>query len=118
VQWKQIASIDGRLNDAFVNRDGRKVPAGSILDITYRWMFDSDLHLKQFELVQKRDDLVETTFVLGDGVTEGRLHDVIPHLEALMSLSMEHPVTVKANIVAAFPPKTGKRRPIRREVTA
>jgi phenylacetate-CoA ligase len=118
VQWTQIASIDGRLNDAFINREGRKVPAGSVLDITYRWMFDSDLHLKQFELVQKGADLIETTFVLGDGVTEKRLLDAMPHLEALMSLSMEHPVSVKANIVAAFPPKTGKRRPIRREVTA
>jgi phenylacetate-CoA ligase len=116
VQWSQIASIDGRMNDAFINREGRKVPAGSVLDITYRWMFDSDLHLAQFELVQKRNDLIETTFVLGGGVTEKRLFDAIPHLEALMSLSMEHPVGVKANIVEAFPPKTGKRRPIRRDI--
>ena len=64
------------------------------------------------------DDFIETTFVLGDGVTEQQLFKAIPHLEALMSLSMEHPVTVKANIVDAFPPKKGKRRPIRREVTA
>jgi len=118
VQWSQIASIDGRMNDAFINREGRKVPAGSILDITYRWMFDSDLHLKQFELVQKDADVIQTTFVLGDGVTEKRLFDAMPHLEALMSLSMEHAVQVKAQVVASFPPKTGKRRPIRREATA
>ena len=117
IQWMQIASIDGRMNDAFVNRGGRKVPAGSVLDITYRWMFDSDLHLKQFELVQTDFDLIETTFVLGDGVTEQRLFDAMPHLEALMSLSMEHEVRVKANVVGAFPPKKGKRRPIRREMT-
>jgi phenylacetate-CoA ligase len=45
INWSQIASIDGRLNDAFINRAGRKVPAGSILDATYRWMFDCELHL-------------------------------------------------------------------------
>jgi phenylacetate-CoA ligase len=117
VQWSQIASIDGRMNDAFINLEGRKVPAGSVLDITYRWMFDSDLHLAQFELVQKAGDLIETTFVLGEGVTEKRLREAIPHLEALMSLSMEHPVQVKAEVVASFPPKTGKRRPIRRDIT-
>src|SRR5260370_24959698 len=117
VQWSQIASIDGRMNDAFINHFGRKVPAGSVLDITYRWMFDSDLHLAQFELVQKRPDLIETTFVLGSGVAEKRLRDAIPHLEDLLSLSMEHPVRVQAHVVTAFPPKTGKRRPIRRDIT-
>ncbi|MFI5011349.1 MAG: phenylacetate--CoA ligase family protein [Hyphomicrobiales bacterium] len=117
VQWSQIASIDGRMNDAFINLFDRKVPAGSVLDITYRWMFDSDLHLAQFELVQKRADLIETTFVLGNGVAEKRLRDVLPHLEDLLSLCLEHPVRVKANVVEAFPPKTGKRRPIRRDIT-
>ena len=52
INWSQIASIDGRLNDAFINKEDRKVPAGSILDATYRWMFDCDLHLAQFEIVQ------------------------------------------------------------------
>ena len=28
------------MNDAFINRAGRKIAAGSILDATYRWMFD------------------------------------------------------------------------------
>ena len=115
VQWSQIASIDGRMNDAFINRQGRKVPAGSMLDVTYRWMFDSDLHLAQFELVQKTPDLIETSFVLGSGVSDARLQKAVPHLEDLLSLCMEHPVRVQAKVVDAFSPKTGKRRPIRRE---
>ncbi|SEC74858.1 phenylacetate-CoA ligase [Rhizobiales bacterium GAS191] len=118
VQWSQIASIDGRMNDAFINKFGRKVPAGSMLDVTYRWMFDSDLHLAQFELVQKTPELIETTFVLGNGVSEARLQKVVPHLEDLLSLCMEHPVRVLAKVVDTFPPKTGKRRPIRRDFTA
>ena len=65
INWSQIASIDGRLNDAFINKEDRKVPAGSILDATYRWMFDCDLHLAQFEIVQTGVDQVEARVVLG-----------------------------------------------------
>ena len=65
INWSQIASIDGRLNDAFINKEDRKVPAGSILDATYRWMFDCDLHLAQFEIVQTGVDMVEARVVLG-----------------------------------------------------
>jgi phenylacetate-CoA ligase len=118
VHWSQIASIDGRMNDAFVNRDGRKVPAGSLLDVTYRWMFDRDLHLAQFELVQKRPDFIEATFVLGGATVETRVRGAVSHLEDLLAMCLEHPVSVKTNVVTAFPAKAGKRRPIRCEVQA
>jgi phenylacetate-CoA ligase len=116
VNWSQIASIDGRLNDAFINRDGRKVPAGSILDATYRWMFDCNLHLAQFEIVQQGLDLVEARVVLGADTPCSRLKSSIAHLEDLLAVCLEHPVRVKAQILDSFPPKTGKRRPIRREI--
>src|SRR6185437_7460973 len=32
INWSQIASLDGRMNDAFINREGRIIAAGSILD--------------------------------------------------------------------------------------
>ena len=115
INWSQIASIDGRLNDAFVNRDGRKVPAGSILDATYRWMFDCNLHLAQFEIVQRGVDLVEARVVLGQDTPPCRLHSSVAHLEDLLAACLEHPVRVQANALLAFPPKVGKRRPIRRE---
>ncbi len=116
----QIASIDGRLNDAFINREGRKVPAGSVLDITYRWMFDSDLHLKQFELVQKGADLIETTFVLGDGVTEKRLSLDAMHLTRGSTVLENGASRLReGEYRRRLPPKTGKRRPIpARGVTA
>jgi phenylacetate-CoA ligase len=116
INWSQIASIDGRLNDAFINRDGRKVPAGSILDATYRWMFDCNLHLAQFEIVQRGFDLVEARVVLGNDTPSSRLQSSIAHLEDLLAACLEHPVHVKAHALDLFPPKTGKRRPIRREM--
>jgi len=118
INWSQISSIDGRMNDAFINKHGRKVPAGSLLDVTYRWMFDSNLHLAQFELVQKRPDFVEATFVLGGATVESRVHGSVAHLEDLLAMCLEHPVDVKANVVTSFPARTGKRRPIRCEVKA
>jgi phenylacetate-CoA ligase len=116
VHWSQIATIDGRMNDAFVNRDGRKVPAGSMLDITYRWMFDRDIHLAQFELVQKRPDLIEAKFALGGATVETRVRGSVGYLEDLLAMALEHPVKVNIDIVDVFPAKTGKRRPIRCEV--
>ena len=117
VNWGQIESLDGRINDAFVNRDGRQIPAGSILDATYRWMFDCDLHLDQFEMVQRAVDLVEARFVPAPGLPEAKLRGSIAHLEDLLSLCLEHPVQVKAEAVDVFAPRPGKRRPIRREMT-
>jgi phenylacetate-CoA ligase len=118
VHWSQIATIDGRMNDAFVNRYGRKVPAGSLLDVTYRWMFDRDLHLAQFELIQKRTDLIEVKFALGGATTESSVLDAASHLEGLLTACLEHPVKVTLTAVGSFGAQKGKRRPIRCEVKA
>lgn len=118
ISWKQLESIDGRMNDAFVNAYGRSVPAGSILDITYRWMFDCNINLQQFEIIQKAHDVVEARFIPGAGISEVKILGSIGHLEQLLSLCLEHKVKAQAKVMAAFPPKAGKRRPIRREMTA
>jgi phenylacetate-CoA ligase len=116
INWSQISSIDGRLNDAFINRDGRSIPAGSILDATYRWMFDCDLNLAQFEIVQRGVDLVEARFRPGGTTTADKVRGSIAHLEDLLRLCLEHPVRVNAQAVDVFPERKGKRRPIRREM--
>lgn len=118
INWSHISSIDGRMNDAFINQYGRKVPAGSLLDVTYRWMYDRDLHLAQFELVQKKPNLVEAKFILGSNATGTRLRGAIAHLEDLLALCLEHSVKVNAEVVTGFWDQDGKRRPIRCEVTA
>jgi phenylacetate-CoA ligase len=116
VNWSQIANIGGRLNDAFVNRAGRVIAAGSILDATYRWMFDCGLHLAQFEIVQLEHALVEARCVLGSGTTKTRFDESMAHLAELLSLCLEHPVQVKAQALDALPRRSAKQRPIRREM--
>jgi phenylacetate-CoA ligase len=116
ISWKQLESIDGRVNDAFVNAYGRMIPAGSVLDITYRWMFDCNINLQQFEIIQKAQDLVEARFIPGAGIPEERILASTGHLEELLGLCLEHDVKVNAKVMSAFPAKTGKRRPIRREI--
>jgi phenylacetate-CoA ligase len=82
INWSQISSIDGRMNDAFINLEGRKIAAGSILDATYRWMFDRDLHLAEFEIVQRDHALVEARYSLGRGTTDAKVADSIPQRNA------------------------------------
>ncbi|MBF0442404.1 MAG: phenylacetate--CoA ligase family protein, partial [Oligoflexales bacterium] len=45
IGWSQLASIDGRVNDSFINAHGRVVPAGVILDVLYRWQHDNSICL-------------------------------------------------------------------------
>jgi phenylacetate-CoA ligase len=79
-------------------------------------MFDCNLHLAQFEIVQRGFNLVEARIVLGNDTPVSRLRASIAHLEDLLAVCLEHPVEVKAHALDAFPPRTGKRRPIRREL--
>src|SRR5579871_1326182 len=116
ITWTQLKAIDGRMNDSFINRHHRIVPSGSLLDITYRWMFDRNLHLDQFELVQKQPDLIEANFVLGGPTFEEHVNVALKHLEDLLSISMEHPVTIQGNIVSSLARKSLKSRPIRCEL--
>ncbi len=52
INWRQIERVEGRQNDAFIKRDGELVPAGTILDLTYRWMFDVGINIQEFEIIQ------------------------------------------------------------------
>jgi len=66
--------------------------------------------------VQRGVDLVEARVVLGKDMPLSRLDGSIAHLEDLLAACLEHPVRVKPTVLDAFPPRTGKRRPIRREM--
>jgi len=116
IQWSQISSLDGRINDAFINMHGRKIPAGSLLDVTYRWMFDRDLHLKQFEICQKERNLVKASVVLGGSTPDSKVLSAQGHLEELLAMCLEHPVSVIINIVDSLATDSKKRRPIRCEI--
>ena len=66
--------------------------------------------------MQRGFDLVEARVVLGNDNPQSLLNSSIPHLEDLFAACLEHPVYVIATVLESFPPKTGKRRPIRREI--
>ena len=115
--WSQLASIDGRINDSFIDRDDREVPAGAILDVVYRWMFDSGIYLDEFQLMQKSRDKVEVAATTRDQATKSKFHESLDHLEDLLQACMNHPVDVDAKLLNQFPAQPGKRRVIRRDFT-
>lgn len=51
VTWRQIEKIQGRQNDSFLSQNGQSIPAGTILDLSYRWMYDIGVNIRQFEIV-------------------------------------------------------------------
>jgi phenylacetate-CoA ligase len=116
VGWSQLASVDGRRNDSFVNQAGREVPAGTILDLVYRWMFDAGVYVKEFELVQRAPDEIVASIVTPGSDPEARLRASIGHLEELLGVCLGHPVRVSAELVDGIQVRPGKRRLIRREL--
>lgn len=58
INWRQIERIEGRINDSFLTRDGKEIPAETLLDITYRMMFDTEINIREFSLIQKDYDLI------------------------------------------------------------
>ena len=117
IGWSQLASIDGRVNDSFINREGREVPAGTILDLTYRWMFDAGVNLEEFELIQKAPDAIRATMQVDASVPRSKVEGSLHHLHDLLRVCLGHPLEVEAEVVPSFPRRPGKRRPIRREFT-
>jgi phenylacetate-CoA ligase len=116
--WSQLARIDGRMNDGFVTASGTEIPAGTLLDVTYRWMYDIGAHIQEFELVQTAPDRVRATFQVGDGVPEDKVRTSTQHLEDLLEVCLGQRLHLDIQITKAFPHRKGKRRPIRREFSA
>jgi phenylacetate-CoA ligase len=116
IKWSQIARIDGRMNDAFINKFGRKIPAGSLLDVTYRWMFDQDLHLSYFEITQKQFDRIEARVALGEATPEHKVKSSAAHLGELLAMCLEHPVNISVEVVPPSALSSKKRRPIRCDI--
>ncbi|MCX7928535.1 MAG: hypothetical protein N2558_02520 [Patescibacteria group bacterium] len=117
ITWRQIDKIEGRQNDAFLRQDGSIVPAGTMLDITYRWMFDIGVNIQEFELAQTspvefRITVKEPTFFSDP---ERREHS-FQHLKHLLETVFSGGINITFNVVDSFPLTTQrKRRPIKRE---
>src|SRR5262249_42622359 len=86
IGWSQLADIGGRVNDSFLNLRGQVTPAGTILDVVYRWMFDAGLPIREFELVQTAPDMIRATFIPDAAATEARIQVSVGHLRDLLAV--------------------------------
>jgi phenylacetate-CoA ligase len=117
ISWRQIEKIEGRQNDAFLKKDGSTVPAGTILDISYRWMFDTGVNIQEFEIVQTSPTTFRVTLkeenLLKDPEKRQKSSE---HLYKLLSGIFGEDIIIDFSITDKFPSKSQqKRRPIRRE---
>lgn len=119
VNWRQIEKVDGRSNDSFTREDGIEIPAGTILDITYRWMFDVGVNIQEFSIIQKSP----TAIVIE--AFEPNLKDnpelqvrSLSHFEQLARYVLGDNIHVTLNLqeYPEVPQRNAKkRRPIRKE---
>lgn len=119
INWRQVEKIDGRSNDSFTREDGVDIPAGTILDMTYRWMFDIGVNIQEFSIIQKSPTQIEID------VFESKLNDSeelrvksLEHFEQLAKyvLGENVKVTLNLNENPEAPQRNNrKRRPIRKE---
>jgi phenylacetate-CoA ligase len=117
--WSQLASLDGRVNDSFVNQWGREIPAGTLLDVTNRWMYDSGVTLEEFQLLQESPTQIRALLVPARRTAPDLVRASVLHLEELLTACMEQPVTLEIQVLDALPrPEPGaapaRRRPIQR----
>jgi phenylacetate-CoA ligase len=113
VSWSQLEAVEGRVNDSFINRWGREVPAGTLLDVTYRWMMDTGVNLAEFQLRQEEPERVRLVAVRARTTSAHTLRAALTHLRELLTACIQHPVQVELELRLTLA-QAGKRRPIRR----
>lgn len=117
INWRQIEKVEGRQNDAFLRSDGLIIPAGTILDISYRWMFDIGINIQEFEITQTSPTSFRITLKEKDLLRDiEKREKSFKHLHQLLSIVFGQDINIEFAIVENFPPQSQrKRRPIRRE---
>lgn len=116
VKWQQIEKIEGRQNDAFIRPDGVVIPAGTILDVTYRWMFDLGINIAEFELVQTSPrDITVNLKEPSLEANEDKKNKSHQHLQELLGFVMGNDINISFNLVKEINNTAGKRRPIKRQ---
>lgn len=119
INWRQIEKVDGRSNDSFVREDGAEIPAGTILDITYRWMFDVGVNIQEFSIIQKSPtEIVIEAFEPKLKGNPELLLKSLSHFEELARYVLGNNLKVTLNLQDS--PETPqrnakKRRPIRKD---
>jgi phenylacetate-coenzyme A ligase PaaK-like adenylate-forming protein len=113
IGWSRLGAIQGRENDSFINRQGTLIPAGTLLDLTYRWMFDSGVAVRGFELVQKALDRVEVS--VWPVLDEAPLRKLSSYIDAYVKVLLGEDCEVQITSTEGPPSRSGKFRPIRRD---
>jgi phenylacetate-CoA ligase len=114
VKWSQLATLEGRSNDAFVTRDGRIIPSGTILDVTYRMMFDCGVSINEFMLVQV--GFCHVVLYMSHSTQKFKqLKAVIAKLRELLETAMREKIHLEVVEIDELPYSgVGKKRSIRR----
>lgn len=116
IHWKQLKKIGGRHNDSFIRPDGSEIPTGTLVDIAYRWMFDTDVFIQEFVMVQKKSDHIVINFfdpnLTSGSDTQKEFYD---YLCVLLEKVMGAPLTVEFNFAPLKREKGKKRRQVLRE---
>lgn len=116
VKWRQIEKVEGRENDAFIRTDGVVIPAGTILDVTYRWMFDLGINIAEFELVQTSPRHITVNLKEPSlEANEDKKNESHQHLQELLGFVMGNDVNISFNLVKEINKAARKRKPIKRQ---
>jgi phenylacetate-CoA ligase len=115
ISWSQLAAVDGRINDSFVNQHGNTITSGKLLDLSYRWIYECRLEIQEFELIQKGTKSVVVRIVPRTKVWGAMRRKCLDGLTDLLRCCVGHSVDVQMEVVDCLGSGSGKRRPIRRE---
>jgi phenylacetate-CoA ligase len=108
--FRALASIDGRVHDAFLTPSGRVVPGGALMDAAYHWRLSLGLpvHGLEYVITQERLDRVVVDIVPPDGFRQGMDAPIVRQLERLLGEG----VAVVLRLVDSIPSQGRKRRSI------
>ncbi|HVT62415.1 MAG TPA: hypothetical protein VHD33_02865, partial [Legionellaceae bacterium] len=115
ITWRQIEKIEGRQNDAFLSQNGQSIPAGTILDISYRWMYDIRVNIRQFEIVQTAPNAIRVTVCEPQLSNNDELTNKSKlHLKKLLEYVLDSDIEMDFIVVDKLENTFKKWRPIRR----
>jgi phenylacetate-CoA ligase len=114
VKWKQFDKVEGRMNDAFIRYDGEYIPPGTLLDLTYRWMFDTGINIREFEIIQSAPRKIIVNLNEPSLLNDCDGFESSDYLRNLLEHVLGN-IELEFNLVDHIEKKSRKYRPIRRE---
>ncbi len=104
---RQLVDLVGRRNDGFVLRDGRTLPAGFLLDVSYRGILGLPADsVAAYRFVQRDPDTAAFEVVPGPGWTEA----APPSIEAALRAELPGSLAVSVEVVGEVARLPGGKR--------